>query len=669
MSPTLDLIDDCFSFVTGFFPIIKESAPHIYHSALPQSPKTSIVRTLYEPLAHPLTRIVCGLPTSWEQSGATMEFKSAHTAVWSPCSRFIAISWSNPRETIGILDALTLVRLATLSLPPDEWHRGYQLVFSPDGHLLTQVHHNPGKLISWDVQTGVLVSTIVLGGHNRYMPHCTYSACGTMLGVFFHDNHTYAIHTYNISSGICVSSHLFEGPYAFPVWTHGECLQFATRNSESFTIWEVGFTSTHTPTEIKSLCVPSRSIQRPIVTEESCTADSSYHAILCPTSTPIRLALITGGTVMVWDAQNSKSLLDFCFVGNRAHAGIEVSFSPDGHFFTCGLPGHGIYLWKESPTGYTLHQRLIPGSGTARSYLSPNGELIIALDYSGIQLWHTTNSTTFSVTPNQGTQDQKSFIFEFSPDETLAAITWRGDEMVTILDLKSGIPQLIINTSMRVYGLGVGESTIIVVGDGKIVTWDLPSRDSVFNPEMNLSNSIQITTFTCPDSSLVRERPVISVSPNSHCIAIIYLQGEWHSRSYLCLIDASTGECFGKVKLSHCIYTMEYWDKPWFTQDGHEVWCITTRSRTEGWRIVEGSEPNVTKLEHIGLSDHLPDGPPWEPSGYKVTDDRWTLSSSGKKLLQFPPHWRLFGWRWIWGRQFLVLLHHRLPEPIILELE
>ncbi|KAF9642334.1 hypothetical protein BDM02DRAFT_3063629, partial [Thelephora ganbajun] len=66
VSLTLDLVTDCFRFVMGFFEIISTSCPHIYHSALPLCPRESIVRGLYEPHARPLTRIVRGLPNSWD---------------------------------------------------------------------------------------------------------------------------------------------------------------------------------------------------------------------------------------------------------------------------------------------------------------------------------------------------------------------------------------------------------------------------------------------------------------------------------------------------------------------------------------------------------------------------------------------------------------------------
>ena len=108
--PTLDLVNDCSYFVTGFFEVISISSLHIYHSALPLSPKTSFVQELYKSHAHPFFRIVHGLQTSWMPSIATIKFpNSLEAAVWSPCSKFIAIHLGGISPVIEILDAMTLM--------------------------------------------------------------------------------------------------------------------------------------------------------------------------------------------------------------------------------------------------------------------------------------------------------------------------------------------------------------------------------------------------------------------------------------------------------------------------------------------------------------------------------------------------------------------------------
>src|ERR1700753_1102454 len=108
-SPTLDLVRDYIRFVIAFFEVINTSAPHIFHSALPLSPQTSIISKMYNQHAAPFVRVVQGTPFSWEPAGATAYLDNFEgEAVWSPCNRFIAVI---KRESVEVLDAVTLSRL------------------------------------------------------------------------------------------------------------------------------------------------------------------------------------------------------------------------------------------------------------------------------------------------------------------------------------------------------------------------------------------------------------------------------------------------------------------------------------------------------------------------------------------------------------------------------
>src|ERR1700753_2344077 len=92
-SSTLNLVEDYIRFVIAFFEIINTSAPHIYHSALPLSPRTSITHEMYKKHASPFVRVVQGMPDSWERVIATATFRhDVSDAVWSPCNRFIAVT-------------------------------------------------------------------------------------------------------------------------------------------------------------------------------------------------------------------------------------------------------------------------------------------------------------------------------------------------------------------------------------------------------------------------------------------------------------------------------------------------------------------------------------------------------------------------------------------------
>ena len=50
-------------------------------------------------------------------------------------------------------------------------------------------------------------------------------------------------------------------------------------------------------------------------------------------------------------------------------------------------------------------------------------------------------------------------------------------------------------------------------------------------------------------------------------------------------------------------------------------------------------------------------------------NDQWILSPDGKLLLMLPPPWQSSALQRVWKGQFLVLLHGRLSEPVILKLE
>ena len=236
-----------------------------------------------------------------------------------------------------------------------------------------------------------------------------------------------------------------------------------------------------------------------------------------------------------------------------------------------------------------------------------------------------------------------------------------GDETITVLDLKSDIPRLIIDTSMKVHGLGVSGNSVIVVGEGKIVTWSLPEGNDVQDPRATVNDSVRTTAFDHPPFPTFALRPTISVSPDFRHIAIV--EGRGRMDSYLHLYGVSTGQCLATVPMGPEL-------SPWFAADGNQVWCVTDSGEAESWVIVEDGESNVAELEHLESTLHPPDGFPWRPShNYNVTDGRWVRGSSEKRLLWLPPHWRSEGWNRMWGGRFLALLDHELPEPVIVELE
>lgn len=150
---TRDLANDCFRFVTALFQVISISAPHIYHSALALSPKTSRLRGLYQQYIHPLIWVVHGAPTAWGPVLATIhpppDTIPGH-ATFSPRGRFIALIWRDREMGVQILDAVTLKRLGFF-----EGHPGF-FTFSPEGRSLMGIATFPEpRFTILDLQTGI----------------------------------------------------------------------------------------------------------------------------------------------------------------------------------------------------------------------------------------------------------------------------------------------------------------------------------------------------------------------------------------------------------------------------------------------------------------------------------------------------------------------------------
>ena len=648
--------------MTGYIEVINASAPHIYHSALVFTPQKSVVRKLYESYAHPFTRVVLGLPISWDaNTAATTRPSVIDVVAWSPYDRFIAIAWFDTM-TIEVLDSATLQRLQTLRFPQelDRDTVDRALAFSPDSRILTLLGtHSWHTLVVWDLQTGGVASAIRWIGPSKDATgkaSITYSANGTMVGV----RCRYApggdvIRVFDVASSIRgVHSHSPTSPISHTngIWTHGESLRFTTIDMKTITIWEVGFTSDAIPTEVETLPAPEDVNFRDWDKDQECVQflPAAY-----------RLALAFQRKVSVWDARNAKYLLHCTDPGFHS----VMSFSSDGRFFACATVGFGFYLWKESPTGYILHEILAPNIMQPRPLLSRTGQSIVELDGFTIRLLHTKDSTTPPSNPlTQSPHQIGSFLLDFSPDGMLAAVARERSKTVTVLNLKSGVPRLTIDAGMEVEGHGVIGNAIAVIGDWKVVTWDLPTGNRVPGAKMTLEDSARTIDLRDPPRGIVFDA---SISPDSWHVALTVLEQESmdvlspSDCDCLYIYDGSTGEQLMRRTPSS--------DIPFFAPGGCDLWLVDHDGYGKVLRVGDGGQVLQGPEGRVDI-EHPPEGYPWASSlGYRVTDDWWILGPDGKRLLMLPPPWQYpRAVLRVWKGQFLALLHGKLPEPVILEL-
>ena len=147
-----------------FFQLIQQSAQHIYHSALPLSPKSSIFSSMSLPEQ---TRIsdFYGRPDHWGSVVRTITSISG----WFTCITTIGrgstakIVGACNDGTVRIYDSVTGV--LRLSLRPE--FPVQEMTGLPDGSLLVCTHIGRPLITLWDIQTGGLVQTFILKGEAK----------------------------------------------------------------------------------------------------------------------------------------------------------------------------------------------------------------------------------------------------------------------------------------------------------------------------------------------------------------------------------------------------------------------------------------------------------------------------------------------------------------------
>ena len=270
------------------------------------------------------------------------------------------------------------------------------------------------------------------------------------------------------------------------------------------------------------------------------------------------------------------------------------------------------------------------------------------------RLWHTKDFTTPSSISAHVPHYTEDFVLDFVPDRQLAVVARQEEKTVTVLDLKSGLPQLTIDTPMEVCGLRVAGNTVVVIGDGVVITWNLPEGNSLPHARVGVKNSIQTISF---DGARQDDPITASISLDFRYVAVLEKSRFHAPNTYLIVYCLSTGHCIRRGLAPPCSL--------WFAPGSLDIW-----SAARGMLASYTMEEYSLRCRDFGPNfECAPPGLPWRsPRGCKVTNNVWLVDPDGKRLFMLPPPWRSYAERQVWNGQFLVLLHGSLPQPVILEL-
>ena len=152
-----DLTNDCLRFTLRFFRPIQKSAQHIYHTALPLSPETSILRQRFfgtRPFLTTQQASSSNIPATWGPNLRTLKANpGSFTHVAVAGGRIVAVREDN---TVNVYDAVTGI----LRLSLDPLQQVTKAEGSLDGSVLFFAHQRARGVTLWDTQTGGLIDTL-----------------------------------------------------------------------------------------------------------------------------------------------------------------------------------------------------------------------------------------------------------------------------------------------------------------------------------------------------------------------------------------------------------------------------------------------------------------------------------------------------------------------------
>ena len=654
--PLLNTVTDYLHFVTEFFDVICQSGPHIYHSALQLAPLSSVVRNQYFHQTSPISRIVAGIPISWDSCIASAGGTVAPShAVWSPCGQFIAVGFG---DTIQIRDSITLERVSVFSLPSSSVQSpSVSLAFSPDGCLLAcnyleytpyssfsslwevapelignplpNLGHLPlpAPVLIWDVQTGTIIYNI----KHWEIDNLVFSGNHQTVTLLGRDG---TFRTYDGLNDTYTHRDKLVSPPSFVLdayWIQKESLLFPTvsKSGEKLMVKIQKLQPTLTPplSLVVSFIVPPYD-------GEFSFSPVSLHA-----------SFTTKTEVIILHTQDSKILLQV-----KAPSSLFTPpghFSSDGCFFACGTEGFEICVWKNTSANYVLWCNLWPRLPFNGFSFSPTKSSILTWGEMGIQLLEPSNSLIIPSSKKPKHHQQcKNHLVAYFADGAYIAMVQQEECVITILDTLLNTPMQSFDTRMPILDIKTNNSTIFVVGRDTLVKWCLEMGKIVYD-----SGSIVMATGW--------SRATLS----GDCSHIAFTNGE-----EVLLYDIQAQTALHRYTANVFVSDIR------FSPDGHKLWftCVDVYCCDCDFNsyLVE------LEVEEDGnaITKELRGRWPWVnlfSHGQRIEwGSEWVIDSRGAKLLWLPLSWRTRIEECVrWDGNFLAFVDGHHPVPIIIKFQ
>ncbi|KZP30695.1 hypothetical protein FIBSPDRAFT_978725, partial [Athelia psychrophila] len=453
----MPLLHDCERLIREFFPVISTAWAHVYDTALPFSPQSSVLRRCYSPQIK-----MIGGPKDWNVCSRIIEGHSSLVwpVVYSPDGTRIASGSYD--STIQLWDAISGAHLNTLKGHPDGV---YSVAFSSDGAMIAS-GSGDRTIRLWDAVSGKHLVT--LEGHSATVQSVAYSTDGTQIASGSQDN---TIRLWDSITGTHLNTLKGHSDGVYSVAFSPDGAKFASGSSDkTIRLWDA-VSGKHLMTlkghlhSVRSVVyspdgtqIASGSQDNTIRLWDSIsgthlnTLKGHFKVVYSVTFSPDGALIASGSmdrTIRLWDAVGGKHLVT---LEGRSGGVTSVAFSRDGNHIVSGSTDGNIRLWINTRHGIQKRASLfLPSfSMISRSLerhehvsdtnprlisLSPDASVIVSVPLHGSPiLWDAVSGA--HLTTLKGHSDRVNTV-AFSHDGT-RIVSGSDDKRVRIWDTASG---------------------------------------------------------------------------------------------------------------------------------------------------------------------------------------------------------------------------------------
>jgi WD40 repeat protein len=626
------VVKDSERFVLRFFDAIELSASHIYESALPLSPSSSLVRARY--LNQELTNVNFSIiDDAWNSCIRTIRSQRyVCNAVFSHKDDLVAIGEAG---VVEIFEAATGQRRATLMT---EGYDVTSLSFSPDDNILVSgsgAWSDDPKVDVWDLQTGGRIGT--LKGRIHGLRSIEFSPCGNMIAT---SSGGHTVQIWNMFSLDCrcfIEDHSQE--ISCVCWSGSGSKVISGSFDETVQVWSISdkecsqTLTIHTGGPVYSVASSPDSTliaagSRNILQAFDAETGEVLHTISMNLGDIYSIRFLNQDQIMcmatydrkfgIWDLTKSEEVLTFeC-------GGRGCAMSSDGTRVVSRL-WNVVNIWQTDTL--IQNQDVAQDIPIQNKHHRTKPMKMLKMIKSAFKFPHSKNRAT---TP-QESQDTRRYTdytdqvscITFSIDgQVVASGSW--DETAKIWDTSTG--QCL--TTFRDHRDRVYE--VKLSPDSKLcASWGLDDVIRIWN----VRTGNQVSTFRHDDHL------------RSMCFSLDGTQLVYLSKSEVTLLDVRTGDCFASMQVEHEKFTDITFGVDGssiilrgYNDDYIERWILSSAhnlNQTDNSTTPLPRMPMVFVPIHDMVPPIFPDVSP--PQYHYDQQSSWVMDSQNRRMLWIPP--------------------------------